>query len=464
MKRTRIGILRSRITSVVLACMIGTGVVPGLRASPEKMAYLGVVVTQADDTLREQLKLPRGIGLNVIEVRPDTPAAKAGIKVHDVLEKFDDQLLCNGDQLSALVRSRDPGSKATITFIRQGKRETVEVTLGETEVEPEKRPLFEEWQRGIRDFGKAFRDLPDFQRFKDWFAPFGEPPQPRPSPFLGVQLGPVEPALASQLGLDEGTGALVNVVAENSPAYKAGLKEHDVISKIDGETVRGPQDVVRRISERKKGDKIKLEVFRGGKKIEVEAVLGEKRDAWPEPRRLRDALKSFQYRVVPRMRVYTTRPTEHEHEEIVIEFDSEQNEEGTGVKSDGDPGRPRMRDKGGPAPDNVPAEVDAKPQQPNAPSMTVHSTKMIVVRTDQDVTTVQEVDGKRFVTVKDLNDKVIFEGQVNSDSDKEKLPPNIRERLDRIEREIRAQENHGLFENEVHELRVPVPPAPREVI
>ncbi|MDH7503352.1 MAG: PDZ domain-containing protein [Verrucomicrobiota bacterium] len=457
----RIEHTKSQIMGVMLGVALATSFAASAWGSPDKVAYLGVIVSTADETLRNQVKLPRGVGLSVLEVVADSPAEKCGIKVHDVLEKLDDQLLCNGEQLTALVRSREPGSKVTISLIRQGKREAVEVTLGETELEPPKpAPFgapFGDLGERFGDLGRAFKELPELKRFRDWVGPFGERGQARPSPFLGVQLGPVDPALAAQLGLEEGTGALVNAVVDESPAAKAGIKRHDVIVKIEGETVRGPGDVVKRISDRKNGDKIKLELLRGGKKVEAKAVLTEKAGPSPEPRRLRDALKSIkelEYRFVPRLRVYSTRPEEHQADEIVIQLEEEDVGNGKTVRS-----RSEVRTGGVPKP-GLRHSIVTKGGDVPKPPMPGHKTRVIVVRTENDVTTVREEDGERFVTVKDLNDKVIFDGKVNSEADKATLPAEVRERLDRIDRDIRAREKDGLFENDVRELRVPLPPTP----
>lgn len=446
-----------QIMGLMLGVALATTLAPNAWSSPEKVAYLGVVVSAADETLRNQVKLPRGVGLSVIEVVADSPAEKCGIKIHDVLEKLDDQLLCNGEQLAALVRSREPGSKVKVSLIRQGNRETVEVTLGEIESEPPKPAPFEEFGERFRDLGRAFKELPELKRFRDWVGPFGEWGQARPAPFLGVQLGPVDPALAAQLGLEEGTGALVNAVVDGSPASKAGIKRHDVIVKIEGETVRGPDDVVKRISERKNGDKIKLELIRAGKKVEAEAVLTEKAGPPPEPRRLRDALKSIkelEYRFVPRLHVFSTRPEEHQAEEIVIQLEEDEDGNGKTYRS-----RSEVHSSGLPN-QGLSHSVAPKGGDVPKPPMPGHSTRVIVVRTEKDVTTVREEDGERFVTVKDLNDKVIFDGKVNSEKDREKLPPEVRERLDRIDRDIRVREKDGLFEKGARELRVPLPPAP----
>ena len=93
-------------------------------------AYLGVGVDAPDETLRAQLSLAPGAGLVVNFVDENGPA-KAAVQSHDVLQKLDDQLLINGEQLVALVRMRKPGETVSLTLLRRAKPLTVQVELGQ---------------------------------------------------------------------------------------------------------------------------------------------------------------------------------------------------------------------------------------------------------------------------------------------------------------------------------------------
>lgn len=102
----------------------------------EMGAYLGVSTAHPPEVLRRQLGLSRGFGLVVQFVVPDGPAAKAGLKPFDVLQKLDDQWLINYQQLAALVRSHNPGDEVKLTVIHQGKALTYSAKLEEHELEP----------------------------------------------------------------------------------------------------------------------------------------------------------------------------------------------------------------------------------------------------------------------------------------------------------------------------------------
>lgn len=83
------------------------------------------------DELRSQLSLDPDVGLTVFGVAPDSPAAKAGLRVHDILLRFGDQILMDPDQFANVVRARQNGDNVMLTYLRKGKETTTTVTLGE---------------------------------------------------------------------------------------------------------------------------------------------------------------------------------------------------------------------------------------------------------------------------------------------------------------------------------------------
>jgi hypothetical protein len=96
-------------------------------------AYMGVGVEAPGEALRSQLKLPEGVGLVVNYVDEHSPS-QGVLHRHDVLEKLDDQLLVNAEQLVTLIRLHKPGETVHVTLIRESNRMTAQVKLGEKEV------------------------------------------------------------------------------------------------------------------------------------------------------------------------------------------------------------------------------------------------------------------------------------------------------------------------------------------
>lgn len=85
---------------------------------------------------------------------------------------------------------------------------------------------------------------------------------------------------------DGKAGAWVREVTPDSPAAKAGLKNGDVVVKVDGKEVADPAALTEAISARKPGDKVKLTVVRDGQEQEIEATLGERPVRRPSVRAL----------------------------------------------------------------------------------------------------------------------------------------------------------------------------------
>lgn len=99
-----------------------------------RVAYLGVGVEPPSETLRAQLKLADGSGLVVNYVDESGPA-KGAIRQHDVLQRLDEQILVNPEQLVTLVRMKKAGESLNLTVIRQARPVNVEVKLGERDVQ-----------------------------------------------------------------------------------------------------------------------------------------------------------------------------------------------------------------------------------------------------------------------------------------------------------------------------------------
>lgn len=120
----------------VIKFIAGTPALKATALEKVKAAFLGVTTRQADVVLRKQLKLPQGVGLVVTYLDKDGPAKAAGLELHDVLHKFNDQILVNPQQLLTLVRMHKPGEKVALTLFREGQERKVEVALVEKEVLP----------------------------------------------------------------------------------------------------------------------------------------------------------------------------------------------------------------------------------------------------------------------------------------------------------------------------------------
>ena len=93
----------------------------------------GLVTSRASDVLREQLALDRGCGLVVEAVAPGTPAARAGLKRHDVLVSLDGQLLLLPEQLAELLECSRSDAPLQFEVRRAGQTSTISLHAEGTE-------------------------------------------------------------------------------------------------------------------------------------------------------------------------------------------------------------------------------------------------------------------------------------------------------------------------------------------
>ena len=91
--------------------------------------------------------------------------------------------------------------------------------------------------------------------------------------YLGVYIESVDPVKAKGVKLDKPRGVLIINVIEGSAADEAGLKEGDVILSVNGQEVNQTNELQARVGIYNPGDKVKLEVWRYGKKVDVTATL-----------------------------------------------------------------------------------------------------------------------------------------------------------------------------------------------
>jgi serine protease Do len=200
------------------------------------------------DVTRE--KLSGQTGAVIEEVDRDGPAARAGFRAGDVVVSFDGEKIRSARHLARLVEETPDGREVTASVVRGGESVTLKVT-------PEASSRYGALAP-FREFGFSWPDSRTFEFSRPMPDPNPdlEPRVVRPDRFsfyssrrgrLGVEVQ----GLTDQLGQYFGTttGVLVANVEDGSPAKTAGLKAGDVITKVDGRTVRDANDLTRFISQ-----------------------------------------------------------------------------------------------------------------------------------------------------------------------------------------------------------------------
>jgi serine protease Do len=208
---------------------------PGVFVSTDEngSGWLGVEIGEVTAEKAKDLKLTAQRGVVVMDVEPDGPAAKAGLKENDVITQYDGQVVEGTVQFRRLVRETPTGRTVALVISRNGATQNVSVELGERSA------FFEKRMKGkMRDFDNAFAFSMPNQDFT-----LAMPPVDERMPSLGINAEDLSGQLGSYFGAPDGTGILIREVRSGTAADKAGLKAGDVIVKVDGKPIRTLADL-----------------------------------------------------------------------------------------------------------------------------------------------------------------------------------------------------------------------------
>jgi serine protease Do len=93
--------------------------------------------------------------------------------------------------------------------------------------------------------------------------------------WIGVQIQPVTQDIADSLGLKKAEGALVAEPQANGPAAKAGIESGDVITAVNGQSIKDARELARTIGGLAPGEAVKLDVLHKGKDAVINLTLGK---------------------------------------------------------------------------------------------------------------------------------------------------------------------------------------------
>ena len=170
-----------------------------------------------------------GSGITISDITAGSPAEQAGLKVGDTIVSIDGKNVKNGDELVSDIASRKPGSKVTLGFVRNGKKQETTIT--------------------VADRAKLFASrLGDEEQGNDE----SEPKQSK----LGISVRALTPEMADRLDVAAGKGVIVQEVKPGSFAEDVGLARGDIILEVNKQPVNNEDEFNRAISSLKSGQDV----------------------------------------------------------------------------------------------------------------------------------------------------------------------------------------------------------------
>ena len=205
-----------------------------MRGQRPQRGYLGIGLQPLDESLAPSLGLPKDNGEIVRSVVDGGPAARAGLQQGDVILRVNGKPVTPDETVSFLIANTPVGSRVPLDIIRAGRRQTVNVVVGE-------RPTDEQLAR--LGGGGAAPQGPD-----------GDTTVGAPQRVLGLSLSPLTPELARAGNLPPNAhGVIITAVDPNSDAADEGLQRGDLIVSINNQLVTTPAQVIAAIDAARRG-------------------------------------------------------------------------------------------------------------------------------------------------------------------------------------------------------------------
>jgi len=203
-----------------------------IRNGKVEHAYLGIGITDVTPENSKFFDMKSSNGAVITQVEPDSPGAKAGLKIGDVVTSADGQPIDDASQLQIAIGSKTPGSKVELSIRRDGRQLNVPVTL-------------QAMGRGNEGITRTAAN------------------QERPRWGLAIQ--DLRPNMRQQLGVPGNLqGVAVSNVLPGSPADDAGLRPGDVILQVNRKDVSSAADLKQALSSIPKGENALVLVWSNG--------------------------------------------------------------------------------------------------------------------------------------------------------------------------------------------------------
>jgi serine protease Do len=205
---------------------------PQLKKGKVVRGWLGVMIQDMNEELAQSMGLKDTDGVLVSDVVKGAPAEKAGLRRGDIIVQVDGDDIEEATVLSRKIAGTEPGSNIKVTVIRDGKRQTIPVTLGT-----------------LPDESSSRRSPPEQQQ--------------QPDARWGLSVQALTPELARRLNLEaDQQGVVIVGIEPDSPAAQSGLQPGDLIQEVDRKPIRNLEDFNKIVPQSEK-DRLLLLVRRG---------------------------------------------------------------------------------------------------------------------------------------------------------------------------------------------------------
>ena len=264
----------------VEAFLPDNGQIIGAQFVPGRGSFLGVGVAEITAERAKALKLKEERGVEITRVEENSPAAKAGLKVGDVVLEYNGQRIEGTEQFIRMVRETPPERQARLTVSREGATQTITAAVGARKstgfigmpgLDQEER-LWADLarQRADMEAGRADMEMAR-QGMKNLRMDIPRAYIAIQSGGLGVEAEGLSGQLAEFFGVKE--GVLVRSVVKDSVAEKAGVKAGDVITKVDDTSVNMPREITNALRKKAAKKTFPLTVIRNHKEMTVSVTL-----------------------------------------------------------------------------------------------------------------------------------------------------------------------------------------------
>ena len=202
--------------------------------SAVKRPWLGARLQAVTPEIAETLGLKRPAGALVAGLSAGGPAAKAGLKTGDLIVAVDGQAVDDPNAFDYRFGTKSIGGSAKVDVMRGGKEQSASIALISAPDTPREEIII----------------------------------QSR-SPFAGVKVGNLSPALADELRLDPGAeGVAILAVANGSPAQRFGFRRGDVVVSVNEKPIAKTSDLD--AATKQESRVWKLILTRGGQRLAVQ--------------------------------------------------------------------------------------------------------------------------------------------------------------------------------------------------